>query len=172
MKDHPDYKYLSDQGLVANAGEILGQLDKPSEGKIEEIYNKVLAQDSLDSHTFYSNLYGSVQKEFPFFSSRDIRNIQSAISLRLTDFNLPEDWFEKPELYFQKEYDTKLSMLKELMTANMKGLNFADIRKQEVIRYLDNFASIADMDFERKVKKHIESIITKQEAFDRIDQNK
>ncbi|MBC8755671.1 AAA family ATPase [Kordia sp. YSTF-M3] len=169
MKDHPDYKYLSDQGLVANAGEILGQLEKPTEEKIAAIYNKVLTQDSLDSHTFYSNLYGSVQKEFPFFSSRDIRNIQSAISLRLTDFNLPEDWFENPELYFQKEYDTKLGMLKELMTANMKGLNFADVRKQEVIRYLDNVATIADTDFSRKVEQQIMQMKIGTEARNRFE---
>ncbi len=169
MKDHPDYKYLSDQGLVANAGEILGQLEKPTEEKIAVIYAKVLAKDSLDSHTFYSNLYGSVQKEFPFFSSRDIRNIQSAISLRLTDFNLPEDWFENPELYFQKEYDTKLGMLKELMTANMKGLNFADVRKQEVIRYLDNVATIADTDFSRKVEQQIMQLKIGTEASNRFE---
>jgi AAA+ superfamily predicted ATPase len=169
MKNHPDYKYLSDQGLVANAGEILGQLDKPSEDKITAIYNKVLTKDSLDSHTFYSNLYGSVQKEFPFFSSRDIRNIQSAISLRLTDFNLPEDWFENSELYFQKEYDTKLGMLKELMTENMKGLNFVDIRKQEVIRYLDNVATIADTDFSRKVEQQIMQMKIGTEARNRFE---
>lgn len=171
MKDHPDYTYLSDQGLAANAGEILGQLNKPTEEKIAIIYDKVLAQDSLDSHTFYSNLYGSVQKEFPFFSSRDIRNIQSAISLRLTDFNLPEDWFENPELYFQKEYDTKLGMLKELMTANMKGLNFADIRKQEVIRYLDNVATIADTDFSRKVEQQIMQMKIGTEARNRFEKD-
>ncbi|QHI36705.1 hypothetical protein IMCC3317_20700 [Kordia antarctica] len=169
MKDHPDYKYLSDQGLVANAGEILGQLERPTEEKIAAIYDKVLAKDSLNSHTFYSNLYGSVQKEFPFFSSRDIRNIQSAISLRLTDFNLPEDWFENPELYFQKEYDTKLGMLKELMTANMKGLNFADVRKQEVIRYLDNVATIADTDFSRKVEQQIMQMKIGTEASNRFE---
>jgi len=171
MKDHPDYKYLSDQGLVANAGEILGQLEKPTEEKIAAIYEKVLAKDSLDSHTFYSNLYGSVQKEFPFFSSRDIRNIQSAISLRLTDFNLPENWFENPELYFQKDYDTKLGMLKELMTANMKGLNFADIRKQEVIRYLDNVATIADTDFSRKVEQQIMQLKIGTEARNRFEKD-
>lgn len=170
MKDHPDYKYLSDQGLVANAGEILGQLEKPTEEKIAVIYDKVLAQDSLDSHTFYSNLYGSVQKEFPFFSSRDIRNIQSAVSLRLTDFNLEDDWFENPELYFQKEYDTKLGMLKELMKSNMKGLNFAEVRKQEVIRYLDNVATIADTDFSRKVDQQILQMKIGTEARNRFEE--
>ena len=38
-----------------------------------------------------------MQKVFPFFSSRDVRNIQSAISLRLTDFDLENDWFDNPE---------------------------------------------------------------------------
>ncbi|MGH1383381.1 AAA family ATPase [Kordia sp.] len=170
MKDHPDYKYLSDQGLVANAGEILGQLEKPTEEKIAIIYDKVLAQDSLGSHTFYSNLYGSVQKEFPFFSSRDIRNIQSAISLRLTDFNLEDDWFENPELYFQKDYDTKLGMLKELMKSNMKGLDFAQVRKQEVIRYLDNVATIADTDFSRKVEQQILQMKIGTEARNRFEE--
>ncbi len=42
------------------------------------------------------------RKIFPFFSSRDVRNIQSAISLRLTDFDLEEDWFENPDKYFKK----------------------------------------------------------------------
>ena len=171
MKDHADYKYLSDQGLAANAGEILGNIKEPEDDKIKRIFNESLSNASINDHLFYANLYGAVQKEFPFFSSRDIRNIQSAISLRLTDFNLEEDWFENPELYFQKDYDTKLGMLKELMTANMKGLNFADIRKQEVIRYLDNFASIADMDFERKVKGQIERITIQEEAMFRTKPN-
>jgi AAA+ superfamily predicted ATPase len=171
MKDHADYTYLSDQGLAANAGEILGNIKEPEDDKIKRIFNESLSNTSTNDHLFYANLYGAVQKEFPFFSSRDIRNIQSAISLRLTDFNLEEDWFENPELYFQKDYDTKLGMLKELMKANMKGLNFAEIRKQEVIRYLDNFASIADMDFERKVKGHIERIIIQEEAMLRTKSN-
>lgn len=168
MKD-PDYKYLSDQALAANAGEILGKIERPSEEKIAAIYDKVLAKDSLDTHAFYAHLYGAVQQEFPFFSSRDIRNIQSAISLRLTDFNLEDDWFENPEVYFQKDYDTKLGMLKELMTANMKGLNFADIRKQEVIRYLDNVATIADTDFSRKVEQQVMQMKIGTEARNRFE---
>ena len=49
-------------------------------------------------------------------------------------------------------------MLRELMKANMKGLNFSDIRKQEVIRYLDNMAIIADTDFKRKVDSRIKQM--------------
>ena len=60
-----------------------------------------------------------------------------------------------PETYFKKDYETKFNMLQELMKSNMKGLNFSDIRRQEVIRYLDNVATIADTDFKRKVDARV-----------------
>ena len=123
-----------------------------------KIYETVEAAHTANEHQFYAALYKQVQDVFPFFSSRDVRNIQSAISLRLTDFDLPEDWYENPEIYFKKTYNTKLDMLRELMKANMKGLNFSDIRKQEVIRYLDNMAIIADTDFKRKVDSRIKQM--------------
>ncbi|MCH2194017.1 AAA family ATPase [Kordia sp.] len=170
MKDHPSYQYLSDQTLANSAGEILGNITEPEDDKIKRIFNETLENNAFTDHVFYSTLYSEVQKEFPFFSSRDIRNIQSAISLRLTDFNLEDDWFENPELYFQKDYDTKLGMLKELMKSNMKGLNFAEIRKQEVIRYLDNVATIADTDFSRKVEQQIMQMKIGTEARSRFEE--
>ena len=96
-----------------------------------------------------------MQKDFAFFSSRDVRNIQSAISLRLTDFNLEPEWLDNPEIFMRKDYQTKFKMLKELMQRNMKGLSFAEIRLQEIVRYLDNYATIADTDFKRKVEEQV-----------------
>jgi hypothetical protein len=105
-----------------------------------------------------------MQKAFPFFSSRDVRNIQSAVSLRLTDFDLEENWFENPDIYFKQDYDTKFNMLQELMRANMKGLDFSEIRRQEVVRYLDNVATIADTDFKRKVEARVNQLNIETEA--------
>ena len=50
------------------------------------------------------------------------------------------------------------------MKANMKGLSFSDIRKQEVIRYLDNVATIADTDFKRKVDQRVHELNVQLEA--------
>ena len=50
------------------------------------------------------------------------------------------------------------------MKSNMKGLDFSEIRKQEVIRYLDNVATIADTDFKRKVDQRINQLNIEQEA--------
>lgn len=164
MKNPEEYTFLSEQGLAKNLGEIMNANDKPSEVKILEIYEQTEASYSNTEHLFFAELYKNVQKSFPFFSSRDIRNIQSAVSLRLTDFDLPEAWFDDASIYFKRDYDTKLSMLQDLMKQNMKGLNFSDIRRQEVIRYLDNVATIADTDFKRQVEGRIHDMNVQVEA--------
>ncbi|MEZ4778929.1 MAG: AAA family ATPase [Flavobacteriaceae bacterium] len=164
MQNPEDYTYLSEQGLAKNLGEILKATEKPTEERVLEIYEETAEKHKLDEHLFYAELYKNIQKAFPFFSSRDIRNIQSAVSLRLTDFDLPKEWFEKADIYFKKDYDTKFGMLQELMKANMKGLSFSDIRRQEVIRYLDNVATIADTDFKRKVDQRVHEMQVQLEA--------
>ncbi len=158
MKKPENYQFLGNQGLAKNLGEILNRSEKPAEAKILEIYEHTEAKYNTNEHMFFAELYKNIQKSFPFFSSRDIRNIQSAISLRLTDFNLPDDWFNDAAVYFKKDYTTKLEMLKELMKSNMKGLDFADIRRQETVRYLDNIATIADTDFKRKVEARVHDL--------------
>ena len=164
MNDPEVYNYLTDQGLAKTMGEILNTVEKPSEERIHDTFNKVEKLHQANDHMFYAALYKEIQKIFPFFSSRDVRNIQSAISLRLTDFDLELDWFENPETYFKKDYETKFNMLQELMKSNMKGLNFSDIRRQEVIRYLDNVATIADTDFKRKVDARVNQLNIETEA--------
>lgn len=171
MKDPSDYSYLSEQGLAKNMGEILKQAEKPSEERVLDVYEESEAKHKDTEHLFYAELYKNIQKTFPFFSSRDIRNIQSAVSLRLTDFDLPKDWFENPDLYFNQEYDTKFGMLQELTKQNMKGLNFSDIRRQEVVRYLDNVATIADTDFKRKVDQRVADMNIQMEARKKFDED-
>ncbi|MCK0179402.1 AAA family ATPase [Flavobacteriaceae bacterium S0862] len=171
MQGPENYSYLQDQGLAKNMGEILKITDKPAEELVLEAYDKVEKNFKTNQHLFYANLYKEIQKIFPFFSSRDVRNIQSAVSLRLTDFDLEEDWFENPDIYFKKDYDTKFNMLQELMRANMKGLDFSEIRRQEVVRYLDNVATIADTDFKRKVDARVNQLNIDQEAREQFGKN-
>ena len=169
MDDPQAYQYLDDQKMAKNMGEILELFDKPTEERVLETFEKVDKMHDPNDHMFYASLYKEIQKIFPFFSSRDVRNIQSAISLRLTDFDLEDDWFENPEIYFRKDYETKFNMLQELMKANMKGLNFSDIRRQEVVRYLDNVATIADTDFKRKVDRRVDQMNIELEAREQFE---
>ncbi|WP_397446074.1 AAA family ATPase [Polaribacter sp. R77954] len=168
MQNPQNYDYLKDQGLTKSMGEILSTVEKPSERSVLEAYAKAEHQHKTNTHLFFASLYKEIQQIFPFFSSRDVRNIQSAISLRLTDFDLEKDWFENPETYFKKNYETKFNMLQELMKANMKGLDFSEIRRQEVVRYLDNVATIADTDFKRKVDARVNQLHIDVEARKKI----
>ena len=169
MQGPEKYSYLSEQGLAKNLGEILQQTEKPTEERVLAIYEQTEEKHENSEHLFYAELFKNIQKSFPFFSSRDIRNIQSAVSLRLTDFDLPKEWFEDAEAYFRKDYDTKYGMLQELMKQNMKGLSFSDIRRQEVVRYLDNVATIADTDFKRKVDQRLHDMNVQMEARRRFE---
>lgn len=172
MQNPGNYKFLKDQGLAKNMGEILNVTDKPTEERVLEAFEKAIQKHKTTDHLFYAVLYKEIQKLFPYFSSRDIRNIQSAISLRLTDFDLEKDWFDNPELYFKKDYKTKHAMLQELMRENMKGLSFSDIRKQETIRYLDNVATIAETDFKRKVDARINRLKIETTASEKYRKDK
>ncbi|WP_343329356.1 AAA family ATPase [Polaribacter staleyi] len=164
MQTPSNYEFLKDQGLAKSMGEILSSVEKPSEERVLEAYDRAEKNHRSNEHLFFAILYKEIQKIFPFFSSRDVRNIQSAISLRLTDFDLEQDWFENPETYFKKDYQTKFNMLQELMKSNMKGLNFSEVRRQEVVRYLDNVATIADTDFKRKVDARVNQMNIDLEA--------
>ncbi len=172
MQDPSNYQFLKDQGLTKSMGEILGSIEKPSEGRVLEAYDRAEKNHRSNEHLFFAILYKEIQKIFPFFSSRDVRNIQSAISLRLTDFDLEQDWFENPEIYFKQKYETKFNMLQELMKSNMKGLNFSEIRRQEVVRYLDNVATIADTDFKRKVDARVNQMNIDLQARKTFDHGK
>ncbi len=169
MTDPKDYEYLTDQGLAKNLGEILQHAERPSEERVLEYYERAEAKHKDNEHQFYAELYKNIQQGFPFFSSRDIRNIQSAVSLRLTDFDMPTQWFDNPEHYFKKDYQTKYTMLQDLMKQNMKGLDFSDIRRQEVVRYLDNVATIADTDFKRKVDQRVNDMNIQLEAREQFE---
>jgi hypothetical protein len=169
MENPKNYEYLEDQKMVKSLGEILQKIEKPSEDRVLDTFEKVEKLHHHKDHLFYATLYKEIQSVFPFFSSRDVRNIQKAVSLRLTDFDLEKDWFENPEIYFKKDYDTKFQMLQELMRTNMKGLDFSDIRRQEVVRYLDNVATIADTDFKRKVDARVNQLHIDLEANSQFD---
>ena len=168
MSNPKDYNYLDAQQVSKNLGEILDKVDDPTEQRVLDTFESVEKKYKDDEHMFYAHLYTEIQKIFPFFSSRDVRNIQKAVSLRLTDFDLEKDWFENPEVYFKKDYETKFNMLQELMRSNMKGLDFSDIRRQEVVRYLDNVATIADTDFKRKVDARVNQLNIETEAREQL----
>lgn len=168
--EHPlDYEFMSAQDIVAQISEKLKQQSEAKVYKIQQIINSTFSEYNIEEHLFFAKLYWNIKKEFPGFTSRDVRNIQSAINTRLTDFDFPAEWMDDHKFFFAKDYDEKLNMLRELMKSNMKGLSFSEIRFQEVVRYLDNMAMIVDKEFEKKVSQRVEDYKIEKEARRRIE---
>ena len=156
-KLHVDYEYMSAQDVLRHVTLAYEKLASSRVDIIHSLYEKANDKHKVNSHDFYAHLYELVLDEFPSLSSRDIRNINSAVSARIMDFEFEKDWLEDPERFFKKSYDDKYNMLKELMKANMNAVSFEEIRIQETIQYLDNMAMIASQEFDRQVEATIKS---------------
>jgi len=168
MKDPKAYDYMSAQDISAKISEKLSEFNESKVHKIQKIIEETSNEYKPSEQKFFAQLYGSIKKEFPLFTSRDVRNIQSAINTRLTDFDFPDEWMRDHAVFYSLSYDKKLEMLKEKMKENMKKLNFHEIRLQEVIRYLDNMAMIVDKDFESKVTDVVANAKISAEASRRL----
>ncbi|WP_290698196.1 AAA family ATPase, partial [Lacinutrix sp.] len=66
MSSPSDYEYLKDQGLAKNMGDILNSVEKPSEARVLEAYEKAKKGNKVTEHEFFANLYLEIQKIFPF----------------------------------------------------------------------------------------------------------
>jgi hypothetical protein len=170
MNDPKEYTYLAAQALLASVSELAVESSEPKEESIRVIFGKVKNQYDIKEHRFFAELYKEIHAAFPFFTSRDVRNIQQAINNRIMDFEFPQEWFNDPALFFAKDYDTKKNMLTELMKTNMKGLSFAEIRLQEAVKYLDNMVRIASVTREQQIDKMVEDVLMREEVAKRVEE--
>ncbi len=153
MKKPQGYEFMSDQKAIKTLSDITFDNFEFSQIGVKEIYNEALNNGDPKSHEFFALFYQQVQKSYPFFSSRDLRNIQKAVDARLIDFDLPEIWWEQPEQFFLKSYDDKLVMLKDLMKENLGGMGFAEMRLREALFYIDTMVRINETGVERNIKE-------------------
>ncbi|MDQ8181382.1 AAA family ATPase [Pelagicoccus sp. SDUM812005] len=172
MKDPADYEYLSAQSSFAS----LGDLEKTQEQELglndERLASRLASLETehqVGEQEYFAKLYQGVLEVYPFFSSRDVRNIQQQVSNRITDFDMPDEWFEDTELFFGQSYERRVEMLRDLMRENMKGLSFSEIRQREVFKYLNSLAEIANADREREIERLMHSMEYQGEAARRLE---
>ncbi len=161
----PDqYQYMSAQQAVKSIGDTAQTRDEPENAIVAELFAAVAKKYPAQSHEFIGHLYQAFMERFPQFSSRDIRNIQSAIDQRVMDFDLPPEWFEKPENFVDLEYDRQKVMVLALRDENLKGLRLAGVYRQEAVRYLDNYVAIANAQFDRDVEERVKQMHVAREV--------
>ncbi len=132
--------------------------------KIAEAVESAMKKYPPTDDGFFAVLCHEVQAAYPMFSSRDIRNIQSAVDARVSDFDLPIEWFDDPKSFYSLEYDRKVELIREQVIKNMRGLKFSQMLHQEALRYLDTFAGIKNVEFERQVGDRVKQLEVAAEA--------
>lgn len=167
------YKFLADQEELRSMAE-LSKLMKPefNDPRMRDIAIRIQKETGSGGHGFFAQLFKGAQSLYPTFTSRDVRNIQKAVDIRMMDFDLPSNWFEDLSLFFQQSYEIKFSMVTELMRANMKGLTFEEIFYEEAIKYLNVVATITDTEREREITQHLRHLDVREEAERRYRQPK
>jgi hypothetical protein len=168
MSDPRGYEYLSSQTEVPTIGNLQAKVGEVVDERLKQALAAADKEHDRKSHGFYAALFSNVKGHYPMFTSRDVRNIQQEINGRITDFDLPKDWFESPAIFFGQPFDRKVEMLKELRRSCMKGLVFHEIRFQETMRYLATLATIANVERERKIAALMESMQIDRAARERL----
>ncbi|MEM1377236.1 MAG: AAA family ATPase [Pseudomonadota bacterium] len=108
--------------------------DKPQEDGLMNVYDRFVSQHGEPkSMTDIGTYLHMIKEAEPRFTGRAIKNITDAIKMRAMDIELPDEWFETPEPFLHKDYDTKRDMIAELR----KPFTI-DMVMQEINRYADS----------------------------------
>jgi hypothetical protein len=168
----PKYEHLSAQKTLEHLGDFYKSYTESRTASGREILKRVDAKFARNSEEWFAAFFVETKKAYPKFTSRDLRNIQSAVSGRVMDFDIPEEWFQKHDMFFAKLFDEKVKILKGLRNENMKGLSFADMFFQESMRYLDSYVDILDAGFERQVTERVTFLRVVEEGGKRYEASK
>ena len=116
--------------------------------KVAEHYQKNggKLQNLVDIGTY---LHAIKQAE-PRLTGRAIKNITDAVKMRAMDIELPDEWFETPETFIHKDYDTKKAMISELRTPISREMII-----QEIHRYADSEFRYTDKSDDAAVERVI-----------------
>lgn len=101
----------------------------------------------------------AIQEADARFTGRAIKNITDAVKVRAMDFELPDEWMEKPDLFLFKPYDEKLAMITD-MTQPIT----VEMVIQEINRYADSEFRYADKSDEVAIEKSVREMGLMEEA--------
>ncbi len=131
LGDHNLYAAQVIQAAVETAYELHNEPQEDGLKKVAERFKK--DGGKLKSLADVGRYLHAIKLAEPRFTGRAIKNITDAVKMRAMDIELPDEWFESPEPFMHKDYDTKLAMIAELRTPITM-----DTIIQEIHRYADS----------------------------------
>jgi len=131
LGEHMLYEAQVIQRAVETAYE---SFNRPQEDGLEKVFDR-FSKDTPEIRTLadIGSYLHAIKEAEPRFTGRAIKNITDAVKMRAMDVELPDEWFETPEAFTEKDYDTKRDMIAELRSPITM-----DMIVQETNRYADS----------------------------------
>lgn len=105
-----------------------------------------------------------IKQKNPRFTGRAADAVALAVKKRINDYDIPAEFFEKPEAFFFKPYEERVAILSAL-SPQVTGIQIME----EVERYARIEQQFADDKFESDVKKLIANAKVNAEAIRRLE---
>ena len=133
---------------------------RPLEDELLNVFDKVSADiGRMDTIAKLGTYLKAIQEADERFTGRAIKNITDAIKVRAMDFELPDEWMEKPDKFLTKDYETKKKMIGKLSKAIT-----LDMVIQEINRYADSEFRYADKSDEVAIENAVRDMERMEEA--------
>ena len=137
-----------------------GSHAKPHEDKLLEVFERVSKDiGKLDNIAKMGTYLKAIQEADERFTGRAIKNITDAVKVRAMDFELPDEWMEKPDLFLFQNYDRKRDMIADLAQPIT-----VEMVIQEINRYADSEFRYADKSDEVAIENMVRDMGRQVEA--------
>jgi hypothetical protein len=155
-----DHSLFAAQEIRRAVAESFESHSRPKEEALLRVWERTeRALGPLDTIAKIGTYLKAIHEADPRFTGRAIKNITDAIKVRSMDFELPDEWMEKPELFLFRDYETKKAMIEELRRPIT-----AEIVLQEINRYADSEFRYADNSDEAAIAKAVREMGLMEEA--------
>jgi energy-coupling factor transporter ATP-binding protein EcfA2 len=155
-----EHDLFAAQAIQKAVAESFESHSRPKEEGLVRVWERVAADlGPLDTIAKIGTYLKAIQEADHRFTGRAIKNITDAVKVRAMDFELPDEWMEKPELFLHQPYDRKLEMIRELRRPIT-----VEMVIQEINRYADSEFRYADNSDEAAIAAAVRDMGRMEEA--------
>lgn len=163
-----DHELFEAQAIEKAVNAAYGEHAKPQEEGLLAVYDRFMKEHGkLKTINDIGTYLHMIKLAEPRFTGRAIKNITDAIKMRAMDIDLPDEWFETPDTFMHKDYDTKKDMISEL-----RGPFTIEMVMQEINRYADSEFRYTDKSDNAAVEEIIRRERQREKALHQINQMK
>ena len=129
---------------------------RPHEDGLLRVFERIDKElGKLDTIAKMGAYLKGIQEADDRFTGRAIKNITDAVKVRAMDFELPDEWMEKPDLFLFKPYDEKKAMIEDLRQPITIEMVIQEINRyaDSEFRYADKSDEVAIADMVREMDR-------------------